>query len=79
MYVFLSLNNCVRYGCEVDWWTLGALLFEMLTGLPPFYDADVQTMYQKILAQPLSVDGLSPLVSALLPVLICACVDYLVS
>jgi serum/glucocorticoid-regulated kinase 2 len=49
-----------RYGLEVDWWTLGALLFEMLIGLPPFYDTDVQTMYYKILNQPLATAGLSP-------------------
>ena len=25
------------HGKAVDWWTLGALIFEMLTGLPPYY------------------------------------------
>jgi serum/glucocorticoid-regulated kinase 2 len=38
---------------EVDWWTIGTLIFEMLAGLPPFYDENVQLMYQKILYQPL--------------------------
>jgi len=37
------------YTKTVDWWTLGVLLFEMLTGLPPFYDENTNEMYRKIL------------------------------
>eukprot|EP01088_Endostelium_zonatum_P011330 TRINITY_DN25464_c0_g1_i1.p1 TRINITY_DN25464_c0_g1~~TRINITY_DN25464_c0_g1_i1.p1 ORF type:complete len:473 (-),score=75.91 TRINITY_DN25464_c0_g1_i1:108-1526(-) len=37
------------YGKEVDWWSFGTLMFEMLTGLPPFYNEDVQTMYSQII------------------------------
>ena len=44
------------YTKQVDWWTIGTLLFEMLTGLPPFYDEDMQDMYQKILHKPLEFD-----------------------
>ena len=37
----------------VDWWSLGTLLYEMIAGLPPFYDRNRQTMYRKILEAPL--------------------------
>ena len=41
------------HGKAVDWWAMGTLLYEMLCGLPPFYDTNVQKMYQKIMNAPL--------------------------
>jgi hypothetical protein len=41
------------YTKAVDWWSYGSLVFEMLTGLPPFYSQDVQEMYKNIMTQPL--------------------------
>lgn len=37
------------YTKTVDWWTLGILLYEMIGGLPPFYDENTNVMYRKIL------------------------------
>ncbi|KAF1987380.1 serine/threonine-protein kinase gad8 [Aulographum hederae CBS 113979] len=45
------------YTKTVDWWTLGVLLYEMLTGLPPFYDENTNDMYRKILQEPLHFPG----------------------
>lgn len=33
------------------------LLYEMLTGLPPFYDENTNEMYRKIIAEPLHFPG----------------------
>jgi len=41
------------YDKAVDWWCLGAVLYEMLYGLPPFYSKDTLEMYQNILNKPL--------------------------
>jgi serine/threonine protein kinase len=38
------------HGKGVDWWTLGILLFEMMSGQPPFVDDDPMGIYQQILA-----------------------------
>lgn len=38
------------HGKGVDWWTLGILIFEMMTGQPPFVDDDPMGIYQRILA-----------------------------
>lgn len=41
------------YSKTVDWWTLGILLYEMIGGIPPFYDENQNEMYKKIVHAPL--------------------------
>lgn len=52
-YLAPEILNGQGYNKVIDWWTLGVLLYEMLSGLPPFYDEVTDKMYQKILTDPL--------------------------
>ena len=37
------------YGPEVDWWSIGVILFEMLVGYPPFFSDSASDTCKKIL------------------------------
>lgn len=37
------------YGCAVDWWSFGVIIFEMLAGTDPFHDSDPMVVYDNIL------------------------------
>ncbi len=34
------------HGKEVDWWSLGILIYEMLVGIPPFYSENIAKMFE---------------------------------
>ena len=50
------------HGKATDWWSFGAIIYEMLVGLPPFYSKDRDKLYQNIkYAEPkLDYDFLTP-------------------
>jgi len=60
-YLAPEILEGTGYNKAVDWWSLGTLMFEMLTGLPPFYCEDVQQMYTRIMTAELEIpDKISP-------------------
>lgn len=51
--VVLCRRHRTGYGHSVDWWSLGAVGFEMMCGVPPFFDRDFEAMCLRILRKPL--------------------------
>lgn len=47
---YLAPETLLRQGTgkAADWWSFGAIVYEMLTGLPPFYDKNRQELYNNI-------------------------------
>lgn len=43
------------HGRAVDWWSFGALMFDMLTGAPPFTDSDRKRTMDKIIRGKLAI------------------------
>lgn len=37
------------YGRETDWWSFGAMLYEMAYGVAPFFASDIRRTYAKIM------------------------------
>lgn len=71
-YMSPEMLACVGHDKRLDIYCLGALLFEMLTGLPPFYSRDdTQGMYERIMNEEVQLPNDlhladQPLISSLL-------------
>lgn len=48
-YLAPEVIHGAGYNKAVDWWSLGTLLYEMITGLPPFFNTNVHIMYERIM------------------------------
>lgn len=56
-YLAPEVLNRSGHGTAVDWWSLGALLYEMLTGLPPWYSQDKRKLFASIQRSELRFPG----------------------
>ncbi|KAJ3480825.1 hypothetical protein NLI96_g8075 [Meripilus lineatus] len=53
-YLAPEIIGNARYNKSVDWYALGVLIFEMLSGLPPFHEPDISpvVLYERITQGP---------------------------
>jgi serine/threonine protein kinase len=51
-YIAPEMLQGRRYTKAVDWWSYGVVLYEMLSGLPPFYDENSNKMYRMAINDP---------------------------
>ncbi|XP_055388711.1 serine/threonine-protein kinase Sgk2-like [Condylostylus longicornis] len=66
-YLAPEILNQTGHGKAVDWWSLGALIYEMLTGLPPFYTRDRELLFENIRSAELRYPSfISPVAKSLL-------------
>ncbi|OQR88525.1 kinase [Thraustotheca clavata] len=60
-YLPPEILDRVGHGTSVDWWALGMVLYEMLTGLPPWYTRNRQKLFDRVRNAPLTFpDYVSP-------------------
>lgn len=47
-YLAPEFFNKEGYGKEIDWWSLGVLMYEMICGYPPFQEKSREKLFQAI-------------------------------
>jgi len=54
-YLAPEVIKGMDYTKNVDWWSLGILLCEMMSGIPPFYSKTEEIMYDKIVNENIDI------------------------
>jgi serum/glucocorticoid-regulated kinase 2 len=47
-FIAPEMVNGTGHDHTLDWWTLGVLIYEMIVGIPPFYNQNKHQMYYLI-------------------------------
>jgi len=55
-YLAPEMVRKTGHGKTVDWYLLGVILYEMLTGLPPYYADDKNILFDNILSQEFTIE-----------------------
>lgn len=55
-YLAPEMVRKTGHGKTVDWYLLGVILFEMITGMPPYYADDKNELFSNILTKELKLD-----------------------
>lgn len=48
LFIYIVIGTVLKgegHSYPVDWWSLGTLMYEMMTGLPPFYSEVLSGSY----------------------------------
>lgn len=62
-YLAPEMVRKTGHGKTVDWYLLGVILYEMLTGMPPYYDEDKNELFNNILTKQPNFDDTIPNIS----------------
>jgi len=54
-YLAPEILQGLGHDYTADWWSLGALIYEMASGAPPFYSKDKTQMFKNILEKPIEM------------------------
>ncbi|OMJ66641.1 hypothetical protein SteCoe_36448 [Stentor coeruleus] len=60
-YLAPEIIACTGHNIMADWWSFGILIYEMLVGIPPFYNQNIQLMYELIMHGDLRFPQRNPL------------------